>query len=162
LGNDGHNVTDPLNIHISLKIEMGLSIRIFLVGDDDTLKRLPFARYERLFNGDPKEHLTEYAGKRVRYILAVVDLENRTPVSILRTECSYLNFDSKGKIDTTYIEKGSRMLFDGLEPFPDEESPPEVVDARYRFVRKHYENEYLWEPAQEIITEMMDVIFGEG
>jgi len=162
LGNDGHNVTDPLNIQISFKIEMGLSIRIFFIGDDDTLVRFPFARYERLLDGDPKECIAKYAGKRVRYILAVVDLENRIPVSVLRTECSYLTFDSEGKIDTTYIEKGSRMLFDGMEPFQDEESPPEVVDARHRFVRKRYENEYIWEPTQEIITEMMDVIFGEG
>ena len=139
---------------------MGLSVRIFFLGDDDTLARFPFARYERLLNGDPKEHLIEYAGKRVRCILAVVDLANRIPVSILRTECSYLNFDYRGKIDTVYIEKGSRMLFDGLEPFPDEKSP-EVVDARHRFARKRYENEYLWEPTQEIITKMMEAIFGE-
>ena len=52
------------------------------------------------------------------------------------------------------------MLFDGLEPFPDEKSP-EVVDARHRFARKRYENEYLWEPTQEIITKMMEAIFGE-
>ena len=94
----------------------------------------------------------------MRYILAVVDLANRIPVSILRTECSYLSFNSKGKIDTAYIEKDSRMLFDGLEP-PDGESPPEVVDARHRFARKRYENEYQWEPTQEIITEMMEAIF---
>ena len=140
---------------------MGLSVRIFFVDDEDTLERFPFARYERLFNGDPKECITKYAGKRVRYILAVVDLANRIPVSILRTECSYLTFDSEGKIDTAYIEKGSRMLFDGLEPFPDEDSPPEVVDARHRFARMRYENEYLWEPTQEILTEIMDAIFGE-
>ena len=140
---------------------MGLSVRIFFIDDEDTLERFPFARYERLLNGDPKEHLIKYAGKRVRYILAVVDLANRIPVSILRTECSYLNFDSKGKIDTAYIEKGSKMLFDGLEPFPGEESPLEVIDACHRFARKRYENEYLWEPTQEIIAEMMDAIFGE-
>ena len=141
---------------------MGLSVRIFFVGDDDTLERFPFARYERLLNGEPKEHLIKYAGKRVRYILAVVDLANRIPMSILRTECSYLNFDSKGRINTAYLENGSRLLFDGMEPFPDEESPPDVVDARHRFVRKRYENEYLWESNQEIITEMMEAIFGEG
>ncbi len=140
---------------------MGLSVRIFFVNDDDTLERFSFARYERLLNGDPKEHLIEYAGKRVRYILVVVDLANRIPVSILRTECSYLTFDNEGKIDTAYIEKGSRMLFDGMEPFPDGESPPEVVDARHRFAMKRYENEYQWEPTQEIITKMMETIFGE-
>ena len=145
----------------SFKSEIGLSVRIFFVNDDDKLERLLFARYERLHNGDPKEHLTKYTGKRVRYILAVVDLANRIPVSILRTECSYLNFDSKGKIDTAYIEKGSRMLFDGMEPFPNEESPSEVIDTRHRFARKRFKNEYLWEPTQEIMTEMLEAIFGK-
>ena len=81
---DDRNVTNPLNIKYKLKIEMGLSVRIFFVGDDDTLERFPFARYERMLNCDPKEHHIEYAGKRVRCILAVVDLANRIPVSILR------------------------------------------------------------------------------
>jgi hypothetical protein len=76
-------------------------------------------------------------------------------------ECSDLNFDSKGKIDTTYIKKGSRMLFGGIEPFPDEESQPEVIDARHRIVRTRYENEYLWKPTQEIMTEIMEAIFGK-
>jgi hypothetical protein len=57
LGNHDHNVTEPLNIQISFKIVMGLSIRIFLVVDDDTLERFPFARYERLLNGDPRSIL---------------------------------------------------------------------------------------------------------
>ena len=47
------------------------------------------------------------------------------------------------------------MLFDGMEPFPDEESPPEVVDARHRF-----ENEYQWEPNQDVKTALMHAIFG--
>jgi hypothetical protein len=29
---------------------MGLSIRIFIIEDDDPIKRLPLARYERLLN----------------------------------------------------------------------------------------------------------------
>lgn len=54
------------------------------------------------------------------------------------------------------------MLFDGMEPFPDEESPPEIVDARHRFARKRFENEYQWEPNQDVKTALMHAIFGEG
>ena len=38
---------------------MGLSIRIFIVEDDDTIKRFPLARYERLLKRDPDERLLE-------------------------------------------------------------------------------------------------------
>ena len=50
---------------------MGLSIRIFIVEDDDTINRLPLARYERLLKRDSDERLLEYTGKRVRYALIV-------------------------------------------------------------------------------------------
>ena len=63
---------------------MGLSIRIFIVEDDDTIKRLPLARYERLLKGDPDVRLSEYAGKRVRYALIVVDLVNRRPIEVVK------------------------------------------------------------------------------
>lgn len=69
---------------------MGLSIRIFIVEDDDTIKRLPLARYERLFTRDSDERLSEYAGQRVRYALIVVDLVNRRPVEIVKDEFGFL------------------------------------------------------------------------
>ena len=58
---------------------MGLSIRVFIIEDDDTIKRLPLARYERLLKSDPNEQLLEYAGKRVRYalILSIWLIENQ-------------------------------------------------------------------------------------
>ena len=69
---------------------MGLSIRVFIVEDDDTIKRLPLARYERLLRRDPDERLSKYAGKRVRYALIVVDLVNRKPIEVVRDEYAYL------------------------------------------------------------------------
>jgi hypothetical protein len=68
---------------------MGLSIRIFIGEDDDTIKRLPLARYERLLKRDSDERLLEYAGKRVRYALIVVDLFNRIPIEIVKDEFGF-------------------------------------------------------------------------
>ena len=65
-------------------MNMGLSIRIFIVEDDDIIKRLPLARYERLLRRDPNERLLEYTDKRVRYALIVVDLFNRRPIEIVK------------------------------------------------------------------------------
>jgi len=58
---------------------LGIGIRIFVVNEDDSIKRLALARYDRLLQRDPKEQLTEYTGKRVRYALVVVDLVDREP-----------------------------------------------------------------------------------
>jgi hypothetical protein len=76
---------------------MGISLRIFIVDDDDTLKRLPLARYDRLLERNSKECMSQYAGKRVRYALVVVNLWNREPVEILRFEYSFLHFHAGGK-----------------------------------------------------------------
>jgi hypothetical protein len=65
---------------------MGLGTRIFIVNDDDTLKRMPMKRYHRLFKRDPEERFLEYAGNRIRYVLAVLELKNRKPVEILKIQ----------------------------------------------------------------------------
>ena len=77
---------------------MGISIRVFIVNEDDTLTRIPLSRYERLLKGDPEECFPQYAGKRIRYALAMVDLVNRKPAEILRMEYSMLSFDPNGKV----------------------------------------------------------------
>lgn len=39
---------------------MGLSIKVFIVEDDDTIKRLPRTQYERLLKRSPDERLLNY------------------------------------------------------------------------------------------------------
>ena len=73
---------------------MGISLRLYIVNDDDSLQRIPVAKYERLLDRDPRGRLPQYARKRMRYALVFVDLEKRQPVEILRIQCSYLYFDS--------------------------------------------------------------------
>jgi len=51
---------------------MGLAVRVFLVADDGYLRRLPFARYERLLRGEAEGFLPQYARRRVRYALVSV------------------------------------------------------------------------------------------
>ena len=84
---------------------MGLSIRIFIVEDDDTIKRLQLACYERLLKLDPDERLSKYAGKRVRYALIVVDLVNRKPIEVVRDEYAHLDFDEEGRFKEPAYEK---------------------------------------------------------
>jgi hypothetical protein len=77
---------------------MGLSIRVFIVEDDDSIKRLPLAQYERLLKRDPNESLPKYAERRIRYALIVVDLVNRRPIEIVRDQFGFLDFDDEGRL----------------------------------------------------------------
>jgi len=138
---------------------MGTGLRVFLVNDDDSLKRFPLARLERLFQGHPEERLPQYAGKRVRYALVIVDLVNRKPVEILRIQYAILTFDSEGKIDAAEIEKEMRL---GVDMVPIGNTAPlshKVVDAEHHFLQKRYENRYLWRPTPEIEEAIVKAVF---
>ena len=100
---------------------MGLSIRVFIVEDDDSIKRLPLAQYERLLKRDPNESLPKYAGRRIRYTLIVVDLVNRKPIEVLRDEYAYLDFDQKGRLKEPEFEKEDNSAFDMLDFFSIEQ-----------------------------------------
>jgi hypothetical protein len=141
---------------------MGTGLRIFLLNDDDSLESLPLAKFERLRRGDPKESLPQYAGKRVRYALVVVEMENRRPVDIAMVQHSYLYFDSKGRIDPVEGEKAATLAVSLVPPSPKEGQIGGVINAHHRFAKKHYERRYTWTPTPEIIDSIAAAIFGKG
>jgi transposase len=140
---------------------MGLSIRIFIVEDDDTINRLPLARYERLLRRDPDEQLSRYAGKRVRYALIVVDLVNRKPIEVVRDEYAYLDFDREGRLKEPEFENEEISAFDMLDFSSSEQQDRRVIDARHKFARKRYFDKHRWDPTDEIVTAIAEAIFGK-
>ena len=140
---------------------MGLSIRVFIVEEDDTIKRLPLARYERLLKRDPDERLSRYAGKRVRYALLVVDLVNRRPIEVVRDEFAYLDFDEEGRFKEPEHEKEESSALDMLDFFSLEQQDKRVIDARHKFARKRYFDKHRWEPTDQIVTAIAEAIFGK-
>ena len=137
---------------------MGLGMRIFIVKDDGSLERLPFGRYNRLLQRRPSERLFQYAGKRVRCAVIVVESINRQPVEILKCQYSYLSFDSDGMINESG-ESETRLVMDMLEPVIADKDK-QVVDLRHKFARKRYAREYLWQPSPEIEAAIRKEIFG--
>jgi hypothetical protein len=140
---------------------MGLGLRIFIIHDDDSLKRLSVAKFERLRRRDLKESIPQYAGRRVRYALVVLEMENRRPVEIIMTEHSYLYFDSEGRIDTSEREKAATLAVNMVPPIPKERQIGEVINAHHRFAKKHYERRYSWTPTPEIVESIVTAIFGK-
>jgi hypothetical protein len=77
---------------------MRLGTRIFIIGDNDSMTRMPVKRFNRLIRRDPAERFPEYAGKRVRYALIFIESENRKPVEVLKAQYSYMAFDPEGRL----------------------------------------------------------------
>jgi hypothetical protein len=143
---------------------MGISLRIFIVEDDDTIHRLPLAKYERLLKRNSKECLPQYAGKRVRYALVVVDLHNRKPMQILRFQYSFLTFDAEGRFDPADREEETRLAFDIMPPIPIsfEKDPDNVIEARHLFAEKRFKHKYTWTPSPEMESVIVNEIFGNS
>ena len=117
-------------------------------------------RYNRLIKRDPDERFLEYADKRIRYVLVVLELENRKPVEILRIQYSYFAFDSQGHLREDEREKKARLSMDMIKPMQSDQEPNLVIDARYKFAKKKFAREYMWEPSPEVETAIFKEIFG--
>lgn len=140
---------------------MGIGFRIFLVDDYDSLQRLPMARYQRLRRREPGERLTQYAGKRVRCAMVVLEVAGRKPLAMKRIDYYMLSFDAEGRLDITELQKEARLAVEVLPPFTDEERTGQVIDARSHFAKKRYEHEFKWTPTPEIQAAIVAVIFGK-
>ena len=141
---------------------MGISLRLFIVNDDNSLQRIALAKYERLLDRDPRGRLPQYAGKRMRYALVFVDLEERQPVEILRIQYSYLYFDSEGLIEADQIEKETKLAFETMSSLLPKEYGEPVIDARQKFAKRRFDHLYQWAPTPEIEAVIIDEIFEKG
>jgi hypothetical protein len=138
---------------------MGLGTRIFIVREDDSIERLSLKRYNRLIKRHPDERLLQFAGKRIRYALMVLEMLNRKPARILIAEYSFLIFDSDGRLDVSEQEKAARLVMDTLESIDLEQKSGKIIDVKHRFAKKRFDDQYLWDPSPEINAAIETIIF---
>ena len=139
---------------------MGLGLRIFIINDDDTVRRFPFSRYERLLQGDSKEGLLQYAEKKIRFAELAVEFYQRKPIKIVRFLPFVLFFDSEGSIDARQMQKERRLAMEAHPLYYEEKTIPNVIDARHYFARKRYDHEYRWEISEKIVGAILESLFG--
>ena len=140
---------------------MGTVCRVFFINEDDTLRRIPLARYERLLRNDSAESFPEHKDKKVRNALAFVECYNREPYELIAIQYSILSFDAEGRIDERETEKEMKLGAEMIMPVESEPGAPNVVDATGRFAIKKYHDRYSWTPTQEIETAIFKAIFGK-
>jgi hypothetical protein len=93
--------------------------------------------------------------------MAIVEVAGRKPLEIRRIQYSFLHFESEGRIDPAQREGEARLAMEMLPPQAEEEERPHVVDARYRFAKKRFDDEYKWTPTPEIEAAIVEAIFGK-
>ncbi len=157
-------IIDPLESYVlsELQRKMSEAFRVFLIGDDDSLRSLPLRRYERMLKADPKECLPGYAGKRVRYALVVLELVNRKPEKIIQTQYSYLSFDAEGKIDFTEFEKQARLVMEVVGSLDSKQKHGRIIFVGHRFARKRFQDLYRWTPNPELEAAIVEAALGKA
>jgi hypothetical protein len=137
---------------------MGVGLRIFIVNSDNSLKRLPLKKYEKLMKRDPDISFPQYTDKRVPYAEVAIEFENRKPVEILRMEYFIMHFDSKGRIEGT-VDDDIRSIGVNLIPPIYFEKDPVVIDAQHHFAKKRFDHQFRWKPTPEIEMAVLKAIF---
>lgn len=139
---------------------MGLCTKIFLVNEDDSIEQLPVEQYERLLRRHPHEKLSRYAGKRIRYASVVIDSSEKNQPSIIQSQFSYLIFDADGRLDVVERGKKAGLALNMLPPIYQESDDRQLIDARHKFARKRYEDQYKWQPSPKVIANIEKALFG--
>ena len=140
---------------------MGVSLRPFIIDEDDTVYKISYAAYKRLMAQDPGYQVNRYAGQRVRYALIAVEMKDRKPADILHTEEGFFVFDSDGRLDLSSRKEEIKLVFESLTPHTSNKATSRVVDARHHFAKKKYEGKYTWKPTPKIAETIIGMIFGK-
>ena len=129
---------------------MSFSFRVFIIDEEDQLKRIPATRFDRIRDRDPKESLPQYKNSRIRYAMVILELENRKPVSILRIYYNYLVIDSEGLVEQKFLDTEGQVAISMMPSIPLPGEPANVVHASDKFAQKRFENEFTWTPSFEV------------
>jgi hypothetical protein len=108
---------------------------MFVLGSDDTLYRLPGTKFTGMLDNSSRHCIPLFAGRRVRMVETVVEIQNRVPSRVVQLACSMLTFDDEGRLDSrAYVRQQAARA--ELALFEPESSRTKIVDASSRFVAK--------------------------
>ena len=139
---------------------MGITCRVFIVDENDSVQRLSMARLDRLLLFDQNETLPQHARKRVRCAMAIVGIKGREVLRIRHIDYFLLSIDAKGRIDKKEWGRGVRLAMELIPSGLTERHLESVVDARHRFMKRRYEHEFKQKPNPQVEEAIVTAIFG--
>ena len=117
---------------------MSFSTRVFILDQANSLYRLPGRWFFQMLREPSSRPVPRFAGQRVRFADAIVELIDRKPVYIDRVVCGYLKFDQHGVLDYQDFSKREAAKFSAfldahiLDKDPSRKSQ-KIVKAADRF-----------------------------
>jgi hypothetical protein len=136
------------------------SPRTFILGPDDTLYRLPSAKFSRMLDDPASHRLERFAGQRVRMVDAIVEVHERAPRAVVRLVYEMLRFDAEGRLDRpAFLRQNAALVELALgrllvQPVTPGET---IVDASSRFVAQGGR----WQPSPSLERRIRRAALGE-
>ena len=138
---------------------MGLSIKHFIYDEDtNNLLTIPYSKFGKLFKRDPSVSLKEYAGKTIKYVTVIIQLENRKPIFIVDMQFHMMKIDKNGKFDSGFLEDLQIQSMKSIY-VPDFNLPENVLDMSADFASKQFKSKYTWAPPPFLIDKIKEFIF---
>lgn len=143
-----------------------MSGRLFLIDDDDTLRRISAKCFNGLINSDPAVTMREFAGRRVRYAVAIVETEQRRVICIRSVECGFFQFNEVGALDQKAWRDTLRAMSDVVSSLLHDRmdttastAPPSLTRAAHLFARRSFERPHQWKPTNAMVRQMATLLF---
>jgi len=135
---------------------MGTSVRHLLIDQNDAVIRLSNRVFQRLWDNSQGDTVLQFAGCRVRWAEAVVELQDRKPVRMLRVVFSYLYFDHQGRLDRNKVMKDAALKMEaGIGSILPMKSGS-VIHASARFAARRRNHQAIWKPSPELNKAIFD------
>jgi hypothetical protein len=140
-----------------------LSLRNYIITDDNEVLRISNAKFRRLQDGSEKNPLIVFSGKRVRAAEIVVKIVDRKPIEVVRVSYSYLHFNKCGYFDQVQFEDSIRTSLEALLPdiLPrvnaENDSDKNVVNACQQFAKRKRDNTLRWKPNSKLECKIFDI-----
>lgn len=128
---------------------MATGLRIFIVGNDGSVRPVPVARYDALVRRDEGGSLPELAGKRIQAAIVSIELESRQPVSVIGVEYDIWYMDRDGFLSEQRDRELIRAAVESLPVLVALSGDP-LEKERARFRRERTKHEYRWTPSPEL------------
>jgi hypothetical protein len=139
---------------------MGFSTRVFILDEVDRLHRLPSRWFSRMLREPPSRPVPLFAGQRVRFADAIVELIDRKPVHVVHMVCGYLKFDQHGVLDYKDFSKREaakfNAFFDAL--LRDNDPSRSIVEAAERFTAAGG----IWTPSSRLDAAICAAALGQS
>ncbi len=130
---------------------MALSVRLYLIEEDGTVKRIPRRVADKMTSGD--DAIPAYAGTRQRVLEVLIDNEEGKAQAIVRTIGSYLDFDAQGCVHEG-LRENLRAIMDSVFSEPSDPDS-KVVSMKERRKHQIWEEKNRWKPDAALLDKII-------